>query len=146
MFNTIKAKVTAYKWILIISAFSALGIFSTVQYFQADVLRDRTEQLEETNKNLTQQVSTINRDFSAYKDKVDDAVNALEDLRNVFATISDDTASLEERLKRIRELSNAPKQDNVPRDTEQLAKEANELMSDIFRRFEEASSDTGENK
>lgn len=146
MFKTIKAKVTAYKWIIIISLFAGLGLFSVVQYYQADKLRDRTEVLEEKNETLKTEIVTIKREFVEYKDKVDGAVVALNDLRVVFSSISDDTASLEDRLNLLREQNRNPKPGAPPRNIEQMEQEINQLTHDIFRRIEEASRGTGETK
>lgn len=139
MFKTIKAKVTAYKWIIILSLFSGLTIFSLVQYYQANTLRDRTATLEEKNTELTTRLTTIHTEFNEYKGKVDNAMDALDDLRTVFSGISDDTATLEQRLKLLDSLGKNPQPGSNGVNASQMEQDANKLMEDIFSRFEDAS-------
>lgn len=145
MFKTIKAKVTMYKWIIIISLFTGMGLFSVVQYYQADQLRVKTASLEEKNETLNAELVTIKREFIVYKDKVDDAVIALNDLRDVFSSISNDTASFEKRLRQLREMNKVPDQ-GLSRDIRQIEEDINKLSQDVFDRFESASKAEGAEK
>lgn len=135
MFKTIKAQITAYKWIIILSLIGALAVGLVWQYHRADKLQTQTDALVKDNKELEGRLTVMHTEFVVYKKRQDEAAVALEELRKKNAQIDADTKGLQGQVDRLK--ARKPLPDGA--DAKEIEAEANAFTQRVFNRIENAS-------
>lgn len=134
--TTVKAKINAYKWIIVICLFGLLTLGLGWQYHRATTLEMATKALTEDNTELKGQITFITTEFRTYKANTNKALADIDKLRDIISTINDETASLENRLQHLGNISKPVANGSNSADIE---KEVNALSDDVFERIENAS-------
>ncbi len=135
MFKTIKAQITAYKWVIILCLIGALGAGLAWQYHRADKLATKTEELVKDNKELKTEITTIRTEFVVYKQRQDEAIKQLDELRAQNARIDAETKGLQGQVNGLK--NRKPLPDGA--DAKDIEAEANALQDRIFNRIENSS-------
>lgn len=116
------AQIKAYKWTIIIVTFAALLISSIVMYYRLDAVQEK-------NKKLAEDLSTVQTNYTEYKGKVDTAIQDIESLRSDLKLIDTETAELKNRLHKL------PKPTKNATNVQEIEQKANEISNDVFGRF-----------
>lgn len=135
MFKTIKAQITAYKWIIILSLIGALAVGLVWQYHRADKLQTQTNELVDDNKELTGRLNVMHTEFIVYKQRQDEAAKQLEELRARNAQIDADTKGLQSQVNSLKSRKPLPE----GADAKDIEAEANAFTERVFNRIENAS-------
>lgn len=135
MFTTIKAKVAACKWAIIISLIGLLAIGLGWQYHRATVLETTVDSVKDKNVELETSIRITNKQFAEYRESTDKALEDLKVLRESLSEISNQTAALQGKVNGLKNAPVAPGGANAP----QLEDEANKVTKDVFKRIEDAS-------
>lgn len=134
MFNSIKAQVSAYKWIIIISMIGLLAIGGVWQYHRASILEEQQATLKTENAQLKVNIDGVSKNLKEYKESTDKALADLAVFRAQLAEISANTAGLQKRVDGLK-TSPAPGGTNA----KQLEDEANALTKELFQRMQDSS-------
>lgn len=134
MFKSIKAQITAYKWVIIVSLIGILAIFAGVNYHRASMLAEESASLKEKTIAMETTIIKNQQQFTAYKESTEKALADIKNFREALAEINGKTADLQ---KRVNGLKTAPAPGGA--NAQQLEDDANKLTKDVFKRMEDSS-------
>lgn len=136
MFKTIKAQITAYKWIIIIVIMALLTIGVVWQFHKSQTLAAQAVTLTAANSALVEKVNTVTYQFETFKTDTRKALADISELRATIADINSETSTLQRRVDGLGKISKS-----VPNgaNSKQIKAEVNTLSKDVFTRIENAS-------